>query len=152
MVYNASAKRYSTQFEGKLSYHYNATDCSDQLFTFLDHPMQLATLEVWLSDIAGVAAGERFEYHLVFDAPGGGTVANFPLVTENPLGAVGKVFDYTYTIQNIANGSNPPWPTPGLPVEGDYSIVTDRALSISLKYKIQKTVPGTTGPACGVPR
>lgn len=152
MVYNAIAKRYSVHFDGKLSYHSNPTNCVDETFTFLNHPLQPATLEVWISDTAGVQPGERFQYNLVFDGVGGGTVESLQLVADNPLGATGKVFDYKYVIQTNSIGSNPSWTHPGAPVEGDYSIVTERALTVSLKFTLRKTVNGATGPACGLPR
>src|SRR5262249_24483237 len=127
MIYNSDSKRYLIHFQGKLSFRY--PPCSEETFRFLDHPNQPAQLEVWMTDTAGLLPGERFEYVLAFDRPGGGGQAEaFKLVASNPLGASGRAYNFKYLIATLSANPDLVWLHPQVPIEGDYTIVTDRAM------------------------
>jgi hypothetical protein len=156
MVYNSAAKRYLVHFAGQLPWK-TQNGCKNQVFGFSDFPSQPATLEVWIKDTAGLLPGDRFEYALVFDRPGGFQQETFTLVAANPITATTRKYDFPYTTNNgnaiLTNESDPNllWQHPGVPIEGDYSIVTDRDMQITLKFTLEQTIPNATGPACGLP-
>jgi hypothetical protein len=120
-------------------------------FSFADHAQQPATLEAWISDTAGLQPGERFQYNLVFDCPGGYTEGTFTLVAQNLLGGPPRLYDFKYTILTNSADPNLLWQRRGVPIAGDYSVVTDRAMTVTLKFTLRKTINGAPGPACGLP-
>lgn len=150
MTYNSAAQRYLVHFGGKLPYQYPSA-CKDEIFSFSDHPQQPATLDVWIRDTAGLQPGDRFQYILVFDRPGGFTEEAFTLVAFNPLGGPPRAYSYSYSILTNSPDPNLLWQHPGVPIEGDYSIVTDRDMTVTLKFTLRKTVSGAPGPPCGLP-
>jgi hypothetical protein len=151
MSYNSTAMRYSVYFQGKLPYTYSS-GCTPLPFRFTDFSTQPATLEVWMTDVAGVTPGQEFDYALAFDGPTGTEDETFTLVALNPTTASSNLFDFYYKI--TTNNADPHllWQIPGQSINGTYSIVTTRSLNITLKFTLEQSVYNAPGPNCGPPQ
>jgi hypothetical protein len=156
MVYNSTAMRYSSNFQGTLLYN-QAAGCKPLPFRFTDFPVppaiptQPATLEVWVTDVAGVVPGQQFTYALAFDGPSGMTDETFTLIAFNPSTATSNLYDFYYKVTTNSVDPNLKWQIPAQSIQGTYSIVTTRSLNITIKFTLEQQVYGAPGPNCGPP-
>lgn len=156
MLYNSTAMRYSANFQGTLPYN-QAAGCKPLPFRFTDFPVppaaptQPATLEVWITDVAGVVPGQQFTYALAFDGPSGMTDETFTLISLNPSTATSNLYDFYYKITTNSVDPNLRWQIPSQSIQGTYSVVTTRSLNITIKFTLEQQVYGAPGPNCGPP-